>query len=71
MVHEPVLRRGSGVVLPFGAVRVARVRTDVMKVVTGLVGQEERTWLEKPAWYSAKSEGVVWKRVREVADGVV
>ena len=33
-----------------------------MKVSTGLVGQEDCTCWVKPAWYSAKREGVDWKR---------
>ena len=71
MVQDPVLRRGRGAEVVEEVVRAARVRMDEMKCDTGFVGQEESTWLEKPAWYSAKREGVVWKRVREVADGVV
>ena len=71
IVQEPVLRRGRGGVAGVEVVRAARVRTVEMKVETGFVGQEERTWLEKPAWYSAKRDGVVWKRVRDVAEGVV
>lgn len=74
MVQEEVLRRGRGVILSFEEVVVdngARMRMAWMKVSTGLVGQEVVTCWEKPAWYSAKREGVSRKRVRAVLEGVV
>ena len=68
IVQEPVFRRGM--VVGASLERVERVRRELMKMVTGLMGQAW-VWCVKPAWYSVKRLGWEAKRVREVEDGVV